>query len=660
MTNDLSHDSKQDSNARVFLALRIAAIVLATAWVYAPAIQGRWIWDDTEEVAANSTLRDPAGLAGIWFAPSGPDYFPLKTTVQWMEWHLWGDTAADYHLANVALHALGALLLWRVLWKLGVRPAWFGGLLFAVHPMAVESVAWISELKNTLSLPPLLLAMSAYIDFDRDRRSRDLVLAGAWFAAAALCKSSVVMLPLFLLLFAWWRRGRIGWRDIACTAPFFAISLGLGTVTLWFQEHRAIVGQDLGIGGFWTRCAIAGRALAFYSEKCLLPVGLMPVYPRWSVQPLSPAQFLPWLVFGALAAWMWRYRAGWGRHALLGAGFFVVNLAPVLGFAPMAYLRISWVSDHLAYLSLAGAAGLAAAGLGVWLRRARSAAAVWCFAAAAAAALALGSRIYAGAFRDDETFWAYAAARNPEAWIAHSNLGLAMYGRGLVPEAVSHYREALRLKPDFDAARVNLGNALAHSGREAEAAAEFNEAIRLRPDNTDARTGLGNLALAAGRNGEAVEQYEAVLRIRPSDADVLRSCAEAHYRNGNALGNAGRVREAASEYAAALRLWPGFAQAHANLGLALATEGKAAEAIGELELALRLKPDYAEAHAYLGLALAGAGRMTEAIAQYEEALRLRPDAAEVHYNLAVALRSAGRLPEASAHFEAAARLGIGR
>src|ERR1019366_2993715 len=264
---------------------------------------------------------------------------------------------------------------------------------------------------------------------------------------------------------------------------------------------------------------------------------LMPVYPRWSVQVLSPAQFLPWLVFGALAAWMWRCRAGWGRHAILGAGFFAVNLAPVLGFAPMAYLRIAWVSDHLAYLSLA---------------------------AAAAAALALGSRNYAGVFRDDETFWAYAAARNPEAWIAHSNLGLAIYRRGLVPEAVSHYREALRLKPDFDAAHVNLGNALARSGREAEAAAEFNEAIRLRPDNTDARTNLGNLALAAGRYGEAVGQYEAVLRIRPSDADVLRSCAEARYRNGNVLGNAGRVREAASEYAKALRLWPGFAQAHAN------------------------------------------------------------------------------------------------
>ncbi|HXQ81629.1 MAG TPA: tetratricopeptide repeat protein [Opitutaceae bacterium] len=660
MTNNPRAESERTPKEKAFLALRIAAIVLATAWIYAPAIPGRWIWDDSEEVAANPALRDPAGLSGIWLAPSGPDYFPLKTTVQWVEWHLWGDRAAGYHLASVALHVLSALLLWRVLWKLGARPAWFGGLLFAVHPVAVESVAWISELKNTLSLPPLLLAMGAYADFDRDRRPRDLLLAGAWFAAAMLCKSSVAMFPLVLLLFAWWRRGRVGWRDLACTAPFFAVSLALGAVTLWFQEHRAIAGQDLGIGGFWTRCAAAGRALDFYLEKCILPVGLMPVYPRWNLAAPSPALFLPWIVLGALAAWMWRYRSGWGRHALFGAGFFALNLAPVLGFVPMAYLRISWVADHLAYIALAGAAGLAAAGLGLWLGRARHAAAVWSVAAAAAAALALASRNYAGVFRDDETFWTYAAARNPEAWIAQNNLGLALYGRDLVPEAVSHYREALRLKPDFDAAHVNLGNALARSGRSPEAAAEYNEAIRLRPDNTDARTDLGNLALAAGRYAEAADQYEAVLRIRPSDPLVLRSCAEAHYRSGSALGNAGRVREAASEYEEALRLWPAFAQARANLGLALATEGRAPEAIAELEQVLRQRPDYAEAHAYLGVALSGAGRLTEAIGQYEEALRINPGAADVHYNLAVALRAAGRLPEAEAHFEAAARLGAGR
>ena len=659
MASDLRDDSRRSRLAHLSLALRAAAVVLAAAWVYAPAIHGRWIWDDTQEVPANPAVRDPKGLASIWLAPAGPDYFPLKTTVQWAEWRLWGDAVEGYHLANIALHALSALLLWRLLGKLGVRTAWFGGLVFAVHPVAVESVAWISELKNTLSLPPLLLAMSACVDHDRDRRPSDLALAVVCFAAAMLCKSSAAMLPFVLLLYAWWRRGRVGPRDLMAAAPFFAVSIGLGALTLWFQEHRAIVGQDLGIGGLWFRCAAAGRTLAFYLWKFILPVPLMPVYPRWGAAS-PPALLLPWLALAALAAWMWRNRAGWGRHALLGAGFIALNLAPVLGLVPMAYLRISWVADHLAYIALAGAAGLSAAGLDLWLGSRRWAPAAWPVAALAAAALAVGSRSYAGVFRDDETFWAYAAARNPGAWIAHGNLGLDLYGRGLVPEAIAHYREALRLKPDYDAAHVNLGNALARSGGDPEAEAEFREALRIRPDNTDARTDLGNLALAAGRYGEAVAQYTEVLRLRPGDPDASRSCAEAHYRSANALANAGRVREAEPEYAEALRLWPGFAQARANLGLALATEGRPAEAVAELEQAVRLKPGYAEAHAYLGLALAGEGRLEEAIGEYEEAIRLSPGAADVHYNLALALRAAGRPAEAEAQLQAAARLGAAR
>jgi tetratricopeptide (TPR) repeat protein len=632
-------------------------ILLAAAWVYSPAIRGTWIWDDAEEVPGNPVLRDPAGLGRIWTAPSGSDYFPLKTSFQWLEWHLWGDQVAGYHLANVALHALSALLLWRILWRLGLRSAWLAGLLFAVHPLAVESVAWISELKNTLSLPLMLLALDAYIDFDAGRGRMWGFASWAWFTLAMLAKSSVAMFPFVLLLYAWWRRGRIGPRDLGRAAPFLAVSLGLGAVTLWFQANRAVAGQDIGLESLGLRVAGAGRVVAFYLLKCVMPVGLMPVYPRWGIEPQSPVDFLPWLLLAAGAAWMWSRRLGWGRHAILGLGFFAINLVPVLGIAPMAYLRLSWVADHLAYISLAGAAGLAAAGFDCWARTPPWRPWAWSAAAVAAAALAGASRVYAGVFQGDEGFWAYAAERNPLAWIAHGNLGLALYQRGDLAEATRQYREALRLKPDFEAAHVNLGNALARGGKSSEAAGEYKQALRARPDDTDALTDLGNLALAAGRFGEAADRYEAVLRLRPADPAALRNCAEAHYRDANALGNAGKVAEAASEYRQALLLWPQFVQARANLGLALSTMGRPADAVTELEEALRQKPDYAEAHAYLGLALAGAGRLEEAIAQYREALRLDPGAAEVHYQLALALKSAGRTPEAEGQFEEAARLG---
>jgi tetratricopeptide (TPR) repeat protein len=637
-------------------ALRIAVIVLASAWVYAPALTGGWIWDDLEEVAANPALRDPAGLANAWLGRSGADYFPLKSTFQWLEWHLWGDSTLGYHVASLSLHVLSALLLWRLLSKLGIRSAWIGGLVFAVHPVAVESVAWVAELKNALSLPPLLLAMGSYVDFDTERRRRDLLAAAAWFAAAMLCKSSVVMLPAVLLLFAWWRRGSVGRRDLVSAAPFLAIALVLGSVTVWFQEHRAVAGQDLGIGGIWTRLALAGRALAFYFGTCLAPVRLMPVYPRWDAREDAWRLLLAWVLLGAAAAIIWRCRGGWGRHAALAAGFFSLSLVPVLGLVPMAYLRISWVADHFAYIALLAVAGVAAAGFDVLLRRAGKPAA-WLAAALATVALAVESRGLAATYRGDEAFWANASERNPGAWIAHGNLGLALYGRGDVDGAIAHYRRALGIRPDDEASHVNLGNALARIGRAEEAAAQYGEALRVRPDDTDALTDLGNLDLAARRYARAVDEYARVLGLRPADSGVRRSCAQAHYLAGNDLANSGRLGEAVSEYSEALRLWPALVEARANLGLALSAQGRAPEAIAELEEAIRARPDYAEARAYLGLALTRAGRPGEAVEQYEAALLHNPDSADLHYNLAVALRAAGRPSEADAHFEAAARLG---
>ena len=660
MATEAPSPSTGSNGTRALLAARCAAIALACAWIYSPAATGGWIWDDFQEVASNPALKGVGGLADAWLGRAGPDYFPLKTTFQWVEWHLWGDATLGYHVASVALHLLSALLLWRILARLGVRTAWLGGLVFAVHPLAVESVAWIAELKNTLSLPPLLMAIGAYLAFDRDRRTRDLVAASAWFAAAMLCKSSVVMLPLVILLLAWWRRGRVERSDLAAAAPFFGISLVLGLVTVGFQEHRAMVDQDLGIGGIWVRCALAARALVFYAGKSALPVGLMPAYPRWDAAAPGAWCWLAWMALVFLAAWAWRRRRGWGRHALLGAGFFALNLVPILGLVPMAYLRISWVADHFAYVSLAAAAGLAAAGMDRLLASVRWPATAWCAAAAVLGAFALESRSLAAAYTGDEAFWAFAAARNPGAWIARDNLGLALYGRGDIDGAVAQYREALRINPGDDAVHVNLGNALARTGRPLEAETEYREAIRIRPDDTDARTDLGNLALAAGRFADAVREYEAVLRLRPGDREVLRACAEARYRSGNQLGNAGRLAEAVAEYSEALRLWPEHVQARANLGLAYSEQGKAAEAVAELEEAVREKPDAPEAQAYLGLALFRAGRPAEAVPHYEAALKRDPDSADLHYNLAAALRAAGRAEEARAQFEAAARLGAGR
>jgi tetratricopeptide (TPR) repeat protein len=564
--------SPASSRSRAALLLPALLILAAGLWVYWPALHGGWVWDDVEEVTQNAVLRDPAGLARIWTAPAGADYFPLKTTVQWVEWRCWGDAPLGYHAVSIALHLLSALLFWRVLRQLDLRLGWVGGLLFAVHPVAVESVAWAAELKNTLSLALLLPAMILYLDFDQKGSGRECLNPAAgtqhsrpdpfywtsllFFVLALLSKTSVVMFPAVILLHAWWKRDRVDRRDLRASAPFFAASLGLGLVTLWFQHHRAIIAGHEFAGSPATRLLAAGRALAFYLEKSLVPVGLLPIYPRWEIDPGAPLQYAPWLAGAALFWLLWRRRAAWGRAALFGLGFFVLNLLPVLGLVGMAYLRISRVADHFAYLPLLGLIGLGVAALDRLPGAAR-----WSAVAVAGLLLAWQGRAYAENFRDETTLWTYTLERNPRAWAAHNNLGFALFQAGRIPEAIAHYREALRLQPDFAEARYNLGTALLRTNQVAPAIAEYEAALRLQPASAAMHNNLATALAESGRMPEAIAHFEQAVRLEPDYAD-------AHHNLGNAYLLSRRLPEAIREYEAALRLRPDDASARSALEMA--------------------------------------------------------------------------------------------
>lgn len=548
-------------------------ILLAAGYVFAPAVHGGWLWDDDQEVTRNPVLAEPAGLAKIWSGSAGADYFPLKTTVQWVGWRLWGANPAGYHALSILLHVTSAFLFWRLLAKLGLRAAWVGGLLFVVHPLAVESVAWAAELKNTLSLPLLLLAMIAYVDFDQKGSGRGIAnpaagfrnlrpdpfysLSLALFLLAMLAKSSVVMFPVVILLHAWWRRGRIGAADVRASIPFFAVSAGLGLVTFWFQHHRAMQSDLVLAGGPLSRMACAGLALAFYLGKSVFPFALSPIYPRWEIDPPSLAQMAPWPVFAILIGWLWSGRAGWGRHVLFGLGFFAINLLPVAGLVTISYMHVTWVADHFAYLPLLGVIGLAVAGLG----RCASQPMLWVLALLVGAGLAWQSRAYAAVFRDEDALWTYTLRRNPDAWAAHYNLATYLAHRGEWERSASEYTETLRLRPAFFEARVNFGNVLAYEGRPAEAAAQYEEALRLNPAYADARVGLGNLLARAHRLPEAIAEYAEALRLRPDYAEVRTNL-------GNALFIAGRTEEAIVQYEEALRQKPGDLRTQRSLEVA--------------------------------------------------------------------------------------------
>jgi Flp pilus assembly protein TadD len=596
------------------ILLEAGLILLAGWFVYAPALNGAWVWDDTFEVGKNPVLAEPGGFWKAWSAPAGTDYLPVKSDVQWIEWHLWRDNVLGWHLTNLGLHLLAAFLLWRLLSKLGVRLAWIGGLLFAVHPLAVESVAWISELKNTLSLPLLLLSALAYMRFDdmqgdrgrrchwrarlRPRRgghglsdeasakSEGPPSMGAatsvalqspiadtqgsrarWchlaslllFAAAMLSKASVVMFPFVILLHAWWRRGRISRRDVLASAPFFAVSLALGLVAVWFQDHRAIEDLVVSQGGALSRVAVAGMAVAFYLSKSVVPVNLLPAYPRWDADPPSLLQLVPAVVLAGVLLWLWAKRWTYGRHVLFGLGFFLLNLAPVLGFVPMSYMRFSWVADHFAYLPLVGLVGLAAAGLsGLSFRRLPGAAILTPALALAVIAFAAGARLHAAIFRSDAALWSYTLRQDPDSWLAHNNLGDVLSKAGRNAEAMAQFEDAVRLNPDYPEAQDNLGVVQVAAGRLDEGIARYERALALKPDFPAAEFNLGIALFQARRLDAAIAHFEKAVALKPS-------YAEARNGLGVALAQAGRTSDAAAEFEEALRINPGLGEARSNL-----------------------------------------------------------------------------------------------
>jgi len=459
----------------------------------------------------------------------------------------------------------------------------------------VESVAWISEIKNTLSLPLFLGAMCAWIDYDTRGKRNDYFWTLGLFLAAMLCKTTVVMFPVVILLYAWWKRGRVGWDDLKASAPFFMISLGLGLVTIWFLRHHAIGEVIIPVGGFFPRLALAGLSLAFYFSKCDWPAGLMTIYPKWAIDPPSLIQFLPWPILGGIVGWLWLNRATWGRHVLLGFGFFVVNLTPFIGFITGSYMNFTWVMDHLLYLPVIGLIGLAVAGLGQLAEQIPSP--IRCVGIGimviAIIFLARESHAYAGLYRSSQKLWTYTVERNPEAWLARNNLGTAFFKAGQFPEAIDQYEQALKINPQGLLAHNNLGEALARVNRVPEAIAQFEAALKANPDDAEAHCNLGVAWAKSGRTSEAIEQFKTAEKIQPENVETLY-----------------------------------------NLGIALLEIHQPAEAVKRFEQILKTNPDDADIHDKMGDALSEAGRTVEAVEHYRLSLKFNSEDGAVRNKLA--------------------------
>jgi protein O-mannosyl-transferase len=559
-------------------ALMFGLILLA----YLPALHGGMLWDDDAYVT-KPALQSFDGLGRIWFhVGTTAQYYPLLYTAFWIEHQFWGDSVVGYHLINIVLHTLGAFLVVLIVRRLAIPGAWLAGFLFALHPVYVESVAWISEQKNTLSTVFYLASALTYLHFDQTRRRSHYLWALGLFLCAVLSKTVTATLPAAILVILWWQRGRLSWRkDVLPLAPWLASGASAGLLSAWME--RKMVGAE-GTQFMLTlaqHVVLAGRVFWFYLAKLVWPLNLMFIYPRWTLD--SGVEWLfPISVLALGAALLVVARRT--RGPLAAFLFFIGTLVPVLGFLNVYPFIFSYVADHFQYVASLGILVPAAAVLTMAARRTTP-----ILPGALVAILGVLTWMQSSAYRDAETLYRQTVERNPEGWMAHNNLGgVLMRTPGRSAEAVTQLQEALRLEPGLAEAHNNLGLLLSGMpGRTADAIAEFQAALRLKSNYAEAHNNLGStLSDIPGRLPEAMAEYEAALRIDPDYAD-------AHNNLGSALSeNPDRLQEAIAQFEAALESNPNMPEAHANLGVALAkVPGHMPDAVMHLQTALRMRPD---------------------------------------------------------------------
>jgi len=478
-------------------------LVLITFAVYLPVLRGGFVFDDYPLVAENGIVRADDGIRRFWTGAGTADYYPLTGSLWWLEWRCWGDRAAGYHVLNVVLHAANAVFLWMILRRLNIPGAWLAALVFAIHPVNVATAAWISEQKNTLSMLFYTVAILLYLRSNAENQWSWYGLSLWAFLLALFSKTAVVMLPLALLGCLWWLYGRLRWKDWMRVAPFFALSLFFGLVTVRFQYHRVLRGTTFRPEGFLSQLAAAGWVVWFYLGKVLWPVNLSAIYPKWNIDPARGTSWLPVLFLAGCLALFWSKRKMWGKPLLFGIGYFVVTLFPVLGFFDQGFYDYSLVADHWQYCSIIGVIALAvAAGIAICRRVGdRRKTLVMAASAMILVVLGVGTWVRAGVYATSETLWLDTVTKNPEAWMAQYNLGLALGKAGRIDGAIEHFQRAVQLKPGFAEAHNYLGTALLQDGKVTEAIEQYRQALRIKPDYVEAQVNLDR-ALSRESSGD--------------------------------------------------------------------------------------------------------------------------------------------------------------
>ncbi len=670
----------------------VALVIFAvTVWLYWPSVHNGFLReDDLEYLEQSIRWKGLTWNAVKWAFTSTFQYYqPLPRLSHALDYQIWGKDATGHHASSVFLHALNAALVFGFLWTLlGATSLTTGerltvalgvAVVFAIHPLQTESVAWMSGRTQLLCTTFGIGCLWAYVGGTRRWAVWTL------YVAALLCKPIAVSLPVVMLAIDYFplqRHVQLGWgRLVWEKAALIALAGLVGVATMITTGPRELGPMaPVVVVPLSLRVFHVCESLTFYLVKLVWPSHLSPNYvsdvllSRWVVL----ASVLTVLIITAVVTCQRRrlpvLAATWGSYMML--------VLPLSGLIPYGRQVVAQRFAYMAMLPVLLFAG--AAGVWVWRRSPTMArGALVGLLACELCAFAAGTRCLIPDWYSDETMWratsvefpdseeanwelsmellsqrrtseAFTYAQRgveiaPQACEAHVMLGMVLCQLGRLPEAIEQDKQAVRINPYSAKANLGFGFALAQMGRPKEAIPRYEQALQIKPDYIEARCNLGVALLQVGRVREAVEQFERALRISAT-------CAEAHNGLGNALYQTGKREEAIEHYQQALRINPNYADAHYNLGNVLLQEGRVSDAIGHYEQALRIKPDYVEAHNNVGTALAQAGKIEEAIAHFQQALQIKPDYAEAHNSLGTALYQTGKREEAIEHYQQALRI----
>ena len=603
-----------------WIALGLVGVAIA---VYLPVVHNDFVYyDDPKYVTENAVVLRGLTWPGIrWAFTTGTDanWFPLTWMTHMLDVQLYGAHAGGHHVTNLVLHVISTLLLFGVLYRMtgAMGRSGFVAGLFALHPLHVESVAWVAERKDVLSTLFWMLTLWAYVWYVRKPQLKRMLLVLLTFALGLMSKPMLVTLPFVLLLLDAWPLNRLSERSIRQLIveklPMFALAIASSIVTFIVQRKGGAVG---GLEAYPLVLRMGNALMSYvgYIGKMFWPARLAAFYPY--PETLSTGAVLGAAVILAAISFLAIRSARSRPYLIVGWLWYLGTLVPVIGLIQVGNQAMA---DRYTYVPLIGLFIIIVWGvydlLGQWTLRRIVLPVTGALALASCAIIARAQVQY---WKNSSALWTRALDVTDDNYVAHNNLGLALAGQGKIDEAIEHYNEALRLRPNYATARTNLGAALAKQGKSADAISNYTQVLKTKPDLPEAHVDLGAALASQGKVDDAIAQYNEALRLKPD-------YAEAHANLGLALASQGKVDEAISHYRQALRLKPGFVEVYNNLGYVLATRGQWDDAIRQYNEAIRLKPDFELARMNLAVALANQGKTKESLSAFMEVLRINPN-----------------------------------